>query len=144
MTWSDLIKLIRNELNLSQAQFAEILGLPTNTLRGWEYGNALPSKFYCDLFENLYQNIDSVKEALEQNRIQIPTIPERRNPQVNLGNIPQNQVQGSNLGQTVTKIAVGAGIAYGIFKLLSAIFSKPQYQQNQNQNQQNQNQSRSI
>lgn len=111
MEWKDFIKNIRKELSLSQSQFAEMIGLPVNTLRGWEYGNALPNKFYCDLFFNVYENIDLVRDAIEKNRLSVPKIKPKRNKEV-------------SLGKTITKVAVGTGIAYGIFKLLEAIFKE--------------------
>jgi len=36
------IKVIRNKLKFTQAQFANIIGIPLATLRNWEQGRTMP------------------------------------------------------------------------------------------------------
>jgi putative transcriptional regulator len=58
------IKTLRKKLNYSQAQFADIIGIPIATLRNWEQGRTNPEGPARVLMTALKNNPSSVIKAI--------------------------------------------------------------------------------
>ncbi|HEY9736825.1 MAG TPA: helix-turn-helix domain-containing protein [Trichocoleus sp.] len=64
---SDLIRHLRQHLNLSQEKFAAKLGVSFKTVNRWERGHTVPSPMALKLIEELSQSLgDSGKALLKQ------------------------------------------------------------------------------
>lgn len=56
----------RNNLGLSQSQFANLLGISVRTLHDWEQGRRTPSGAARTLLKIAVQNPDAVRTALQE------------------------------------------------------------------------------
>lgn len=61
---SDLVRHLRQHLNLSQEKFAAKLGVSFKTVNRWEKGHSLPSPMALKLIEELLKTIDEPGKAL--------------------------------------------------------------------------------
>lgn len=112
MTWKEYIRQLRAQLGVSQAELADLLGITNKTVQNWEYRGSTPIPMYQDILVNIGENIEAVKVIVAQ----------RRQERQRLMFEAKRNVPEPSLGKTVATIGAGAGIAYGLFKLLGAIF----------------------
>ncbi|WP_339379261.1 helix-turn-helix domain-containing protein [aff. Roholtiella sp. LEGE 12411] len=64
---SDLIRELRQQLDLSQEKFAAKLGVSLRTVNRWENGNTVPSPMALKLIEEMLQNMgEPGKKLLRQ------------------------------------------------------------------------------
>jgi putative transcriptional regulator len=59
------VKVIRQALNLSQQEFAEVFGIPIGTLRDWEQGLHPPDQAARSYLKVIARDPDAVRKALE-------------------------------------------------------------------------------
>jgi len=60
------IQEIRNRINVSQAVFAQLLGVSTSTIQSWEQGKREPSKMARRLIEEIQNNPEHWLERVKQ------------------------------------------------------------------------------
>jgi len=64
--FSDQVKYVRNQLNLSQKKFADLLGVSFATINRWENSKNEPSQLaknsFYDLCENNFIDIEKLKK----------------------------------------------------------------------------------
>jgi putative transcriptional regulator len=58
------VKAIREKLQLSQRQFAEMFGLSLSVVRDWEQGRFIPDQAARALLKVIDRNPEAVKQAL--------------------------------------------------------------------------------
>ncbi|MBD1849301.1 helix-turn-helix transcriptional regulator [Leptolyngbya sp. FACHB-711] len=61
---ADLVRHLRQHLNLSQEKFAAKLGVSFKTVNRWEKGHSLPSPMALKLIEDLLKTIGEAGKAL--------------------------------------------------------------------------------
>lgn len=61
---SELVRQLRQHLNLSQEKFAAKLGVSFKTVNRWERGHSTPSPMALKLIEDLAQSISDPGKAL--------------------------------------------------------------------------------
>ncbi|MEH2363386.1 helix-turn-helix domain-containing protein [Nostoc sp.] len=61
---SDLIRELRQQLNLSQEKFAAKLGVSLRTVNRWENGSTLPSQMALKLIEEMLQKMGKAGKKL--------------------------------------------------------------------------------
>ena len=61
---SDLVRCLRQHLNLSQEKFAAKLGVSFKTVNRWERGHTVPSPMALKLIEALLQSMGEPGKAL--------------------------------------------------------------------------------
>jgi putative transcriptional regulator len=61
---SDLVRHLRQHLNLSQEKFAARLGVSFKTVNRWEKGHSVPSPMALKLIKDLLSSIGEPGEAL--------------------------------------------------------------------------------
>ncbi len=64
--FSDQVKYVRNQLNLSQKKFADLLGVSFATINRWENSKNEPSQLaknsFYDFCENNFINVEELKK----------------------------------------------------------------------------------
>lgn len=58
------IRALRNQLNLSQENFAKVLGVTTSSVRSWEQGQRVPNNSIFHLMKLLKDNNKRVEELV--------------------------------------------------------------------------------
>lgn len=111
--WKEYIIDLRERIGATRSEFCDLLQINENTLNGWEYRNQIPSLFHRDVLSRMDSNIDGVKSLLEERRqvLSVLTPP-----------LPTRQKNVNNLVDIGISAGIGAGVAFGIYKLLEAIF----------------------
>ncbi len=61
---SDLVRHLRQHLNLSQEKFAAKLGVSFKTVNRWERGHSVPSPMALKLIEDLLESLGEPGKAL--------------------------------------------------------------------------------
>ena len=68
MDFSLLVKAARKELNMSQQELAEVLGINFTTINRWENGHVQPSKMgqkcFCDFCESRAVDLQLLEMSL--------------------------------------------------------------------------------
>ncbi len=109
MEWHKFIRLIKEELGVSVAEFAEILGISSHTVNSWLYKKSpIPMKLYQEIFYLIHANIPQVKKLVEDKRER------KRESELNV------QLQEIK----ISRKKYYEGKSYELFKLLQAIFKK--------------------
>ncbi|MBN4003290.1 helix-turn-helix transcriptional regulator [Nostoc sp. LPT] len=61
---SDLIRQLRQQLNLSQEKFAAKLGVSLRTINRWENGSTVPSQMALKLIEEMLEKMGQAGKRL--------------------------------------------------------------------------------
>ncbi|MEH2081116.1 MAG: helix-turn-helix transcriptional regulator [Nostoc sp.] len=61
---SDLIRQLRQQLNLSQEKFAAKLGVSLRTINRWENGSTVPSQMALKLIEEMLEKMGEAGKRL--------------------------------------------------------------------------------
>lgn len=71
----ELVKETRKSLNLSQALFAQLLGVKTRTVQSWEQGENTPADIACRFMDEFRRNPDHWKARVTESirKIESPT-----------------------------------------------------------------------
>jgi putative transcriptional regulator len=62
---SNRVKKVRNQLNASQAVFAQFLGVAPATVRAWECGNNVPSGLAARFLDEIQENPDFFRARMQ-------------------------------------------------------------------------------
>jgi transcriptional regulator with XRE-family HTH domain len=95
MKWNSVtVRNMRQRLNLSQADFAKLLGVDVRSVSRWETGNSIPTGAAEEILTGLKEKLDGDPDSAQQ-----------------------------IIGAIAAAIAIG-GLAYLVIKLLDAFTTK--------------------
>ena len=95
MKWNSVtVRNMRQRLNLSQADFAKLLGVDVRSVSRWETGNSIPTGAAEEILTGLKEKLDGDPDSAQQ-----------------------------VIGAIAAAIAIG-GLAYFVIKLLDAFTAK--------------------
>lgn len=94
MEWSTYVKSTRKRMGLTQTEFGNVLGVSLSGVQSWEYGRTKPLPLHQDILCQINSRLDILEQSEKDERF------------VN----------------TLKDVALGAGVAFGVYQLLKIIF----------------------